>query len=90
MKFMQEKQKLQQQIEVVDRDRILLMERIETLENVMERQQQLFESKITALKQRVKTYKNESVIDQGPVGARTKQSRNEERRGKTRFRELIV
>jgi hypothetical protein len=62
---------LEQEIELAQRDRLQLMERIESLETVLERvinilpnqqqQQQLFESKIQLLKDRVKNYKLETA-----------------------------
>ncbi len=62
---------MEQEIELAQRDRLQLMERIESLETVLERvinilpnqqqQQQLFESKIQLLKDRVKNYKLETA-----------------------------
>lgn len=83
MKYNQDKQNLNQQIEVITRDRLQCVERIEMLESVMERQQTLFESKINMLKDRVKACKTEtssvkSLLEQENV--KTEQRREDIRK----------
>ncbi|KAJ3258564.1 Centrosomal protein of 83 kDa [Boothiomyces macroporosus] len=55
-----EKQALNQQIESITREKLLLLEKLETMENVLDKQQQLFESKIIQLKDKLKIFKTES------------------------------
>lgn len=56
----QEKQNLIQKMELMTRDFKQLMERMELTENVLEREQNLYESKIAAVKEKMKQYKSES------------------------------
>jgi hypothetical protein len=61
VKFSQENQTLLQKVDVLKRDKFEAMKQAEELENVLERQRSLFETKILSLKGRVKNYKTESL-----------------------------
>lgn len=61
LKHTQEKQKFNLQLEALHRERLQYLEKIELTENVLEKQQQLFETKITVLKEKVKICKADNI-----------------------------
>ena len=57
----QERAELLQRLDLVQRDHLSALEKVDELDHLLEKQQQLFETKILGLKERVKNYKAESL-----------------------------
>ena len=56
----QEKQRYAQDIESLQKERLQWLQKLEMTENVVEKQQQMYESKIQILREKVKVYKLET------------------------------
>jgi chromosome segregation ATPase len=61
LKFQQEKQRYIQEMEYKQREVLKVVEKIKMTEDVLEKQQQMYETRIQVLKEKVKIYKQESA-----------------------------
>jgi acyl-CoA reductase-like NAD-dependent aldehyde dehydrogenase len=77
LNYTTERQKLVQQVEELMRERLQCLEKIEMTENILEKQQELFESKMQLQRQKIKLYKEETI--QAKMKLESEMARNDTR-----------
>ncbi len=80
LKQTQEKQKYAQEMELLQRDKLQFVEKVEYAQDVLDKQQQVFETKINLLKEKVKickaeAYQSRSVMEQNTLRDKEKHKR---------------